>query len=56
MPGVFFVAVADLTGRGQRLADGGVAVHNHPSADPTPSAAGMALTVEIVASCVSGLF
>jgi len=56
MSGVFFVAVAHLTGRGQRLADGGVAVHNHPPVDPTPSAAAMALSVEIVARCVSGLF
>jgi DNA repair protein RadC len=27
-----------------------VAVHNHPSGDPTPSAADVALTVEIVAA------
>ncbi len=27
-----------------------VAVHNHPSGDPTPSAADVALTVEVVAA------
>ena len=27
-----------------------VAVHNHPSGDPTPSAADVALTIEIVAA------
>ena len=33
-----------------RVAEVFVAVHNHPSGDPTPSAADVALTVEIVAA------